>query len=104
MVILAESEHKALTENKQPITSGARGGAPGWHALWEQYRKCLTHRGVDVNVPTKLRTLLADTGCFEDVVAQEALIPIGFWPKGGFLHYQYHHRCLLTPLSKIRLC
>ena len=82
MVILAESEHKALTENKQPIVSGTRGGAPGWHALWEQYRKCLVHRGVDVNVPTKLRTLLAATGAFEDITAQEALIPIGFWPKG----------------------
>lgn len=107
VVILAESEHRALTESKQPIVSGARGGAPGWHALWEQYRKCLTQRGIDVTVPTKLRIMLAATGAFEDIVAQEALIPIGFWPKGKHQCVR-HYKCLppqyLTFISKILPC
>ena len=33
LIILAETEIKPMTENKQPIDGGPRGGAPGWHAF-----------------------------------------------------------------------
>lgn len=83
VVILAESEINALTEDKIPIEAGTRGGAAGWHAFWDQYRRCLAGHGVDTSVPTRLPSLLADTGAFDNIVAQEVAIPIGFWPKGA---------------------
>ena len=67
----------------QPIDAGPRGGAPGWHAFWEQYRRCLAGNHIDTTVPTRLGALLRATGAFEDIVAQEATLPVGFWPKGG---------------------
>ncbi|TDL24757.1 S-adenosyl-L-methionine-dependent methyltransferase [Rickenella mellea] len=82
IVILAETEINALSEDKMPIEAGHTGGAPGWHALWDQYRRCLAGHGVDTSVPTRLRALLSDTNAFDNIIAQEAAIPIGFWPKG----------------------
>ena len=81
VVILIENEIKPITEGKVAIEAGPRGGAPGWHAFWEQYRRCLTGNGIDTTVPTRLPSLLSATGAFDDVVAQEATIPVGFWPK-----------------------
>ncbi|KAH8116923.1 S-adenosyl-L-methionine-dependent methyltransferase [Phellopilus nigrolimitatus] len=81
LVILIESEIKPLSEGKQPIEAGPRGGAPGWHAFWEQYRRCLAGNHIDTTVPTRLGSLLRATGAFNDVVAQEAIVPVGFWPK-----------------------
>ena len=83
LVILIENEIKPITEGKVAIEAGPRGGAPGWHAFWEQYRRCLTGNGIDTTVPTRLPSLLAATGAFDDIVAQEATIPVGFWPKGA---------------------
>lgn len=85
LVILAETEIKPMTENKQQIDGGARGGAPGWHAFWEQYRRCLVGNHIDTTVPTRLGSLLQATGAFDDIVAQEATVPVGFWPKGARL-------------------
>lgn len=85
LVILAETEIKPMTENKQQIDGGARGGAPGWHAFWEQYRRCLVGNHIDTTVPTRLGSLLQATGAFDDIVAQEATVPVGFWPKGAGL-------------------
>lgn len=87
LVILAETEIKPMTENKQQIDGGARGGAPGWHAFWEQYRRCLVGNHIDTTVPTRLGSLLQATGAFDDIVAQEATVPVGFWPKGARLLY-----------------
>ena len=82
LIILAETEIKPMTENKQPIDGGPRGGAPGWHAFWEQLRRCLVNSGIDTSVPTRLGSLIRSTGAFDDIVAQEATVPVGFWPKG----------------------
>ena len=69
LVILAETEIKPMTEKKEPIQAGPRGGAPGWHAFWEQYRRCLAGNGIDTTVPTRLPNILRATGAFDDVVA-----------------------------------
>ena len=90
LVILIENEIKPITEGKVAIEAGPRGGAPGWHAFWEQYRRCLTGNGIDTTVPTRLPGLLAATGAFDDIVAQEATIPVGFWPKGAWRTHFFH--------------
>lgn len=76
--------HDALgaitSSGKRPQTSYA-SGAPGWFALWEAYRNCLTRKGVDVNVPSHLGAIIRQTGAYEKIRVQEASIPIGFWPK-----------------------
>jgi len=42
--------------------------------------------GFDVTIPTRLRALLQEIPSLTDnVVAQEALVPIGFWPKDPVL-------------------
>lgn len=87
LVILIENEIRPITEGKVSIEAGPRGGAPGWHAFWEQYRRCLTGNGIDTTVPTRLPGLLSATGAFDDIVAQEATIPVGFWPKGADAFY-----------------
>jgi SAM-dependent methyltransferase len=118
LVILIENEIKPITEGKVAIEAGPRGGAPGWHAFWEQYRRCLTGNGIDTTVPTRLPSLLAATGAFDDVVAQEATIPVGFWPKGACLtdaffplpppfqlpplHFHYHIWYFIWDLSSRR--
>lgn len=71
-----------MTEGKEMIQAGPRGGAPGWHAFWEQYRRCLAGNGIDTSVPTRLGSLLNATEAFTSVVSQEATVPVGFWPKG----------------------
>ncbi|KAL5489878.1 hypothetical protein ACEPAI_4710 [Sanghuangporus weigelae] len=81
LIILVESEIRALTEGKTPIDAGPRGGAPGWHAFWEQYRRCLQGNHIDTTVPTRLGALVRVTDAFEEIVAQEATLPVGFWPK-----------------------
>ncbi|KLO14705.1 S-adenosyl-L-methionine-dependent methyltransferase [Schizopora paradoxa] len=81
LVILAEPEIKPMTEGKEMIQAGPRGGAPGWHSFWEQYRRCLTGNGIDTTVPTRLGQLLEVSGAFNDIVSKEATIPVGFWPK-----------------------
>ncbi|THH04810.1 hypothetical protein EW145_g5248 [Phellinidium pouzarii] len=84
LVILVESEIKPLTEGKLPIEAGPRGGAPGWHAFWEQFRRCLAGNHIDTTVPTRLGSLMRATVAFDDIVAQEATVPVAFWPKGAF--------------------
>jgi len=81
LVILAEPEIKPMTEGKEMIQAGPRGGAPGWHSFWEQYRRCLSGNGIDTTVPTRLGQLLEASGAFNDIVSKEATIPVGFWPK-----------------------
>lgn len=83
LVILVESEIGALTEGKTPILPGPRGGAPGWQAFWGQYRRCLQENRIDTTVPTRLGSLLRATDAFEEIVAQEATLPVGFWPRGA---------------------
>jgi len=81
LVILIENEIKPMTEGKEQIQAGPRGGAPGWHAFWEQYRRCLMGNGIDTTVPVRLASLLNATGAFTDIAAKEATVPVGFWPK-----------------------
>ena len=76
-----------MTEHKQGIEPGPRGGAPGWHAFWEQYKRCLQGNHVDTTVPVRLGQLLRASGAFDDIVAREATYPIGFWPKGKPLFF-----------------
>lgn len=80
MIILAEADTTPLTDNKRVMTPEY---APGWVALWNEYRKGLTKNGFDITIPTRLRQLLQEIPSLKDnIVAQEALVPIGFWPKG----------------------
>jgi len=80
IAIFAETEYTAYTDNKVVIETG-QGGAQGWLAFWEQYRRCLVGMGIDTTVPANLRSLVQETGAFDRVVGQEALLPVGFWPK-----------------------
>ncbi|KAF8798072.1 S-adenosyl-L-methionine-dependent methyltransferase [Phlegmacium glaucopus] len=57
----------------------------GWDALWETYRACLEHQGIDVTIPDRLPDLLADTAAYENIVAQVGNIPVGFWPQDASL-------------------
>lgn len=84
LVILVETEIAAMTERKHGIEPGPRGGAPGWVAFWDQYRRCLQGNHIDTSVPARLPGLLRASGAFDDIVAREACYPIGFWPKGSF--------------------
>ena len=58
----------------------------GWSALWETYRACLKHQGIDITVPDRLSDLLAANAAYENIVAQVGNIPVGFWPHGGLKH------------------
>ena len=71
MVILAEIDHTPLSETKLPIPPGPEGGASGWCAFWEEYRRCAATRGIDVTIPSRLRPMLQQVGGFDQVTAQE---------------------------------
>jgi hypothetical protein len=71
LVILAEIDSTPMTEAKLPIAPGQEGGAPGWCAFWDIYRQCVASRGVDVTLPTRLRSILQQIGGFEQITAQE---------------------------------
>ena len=81
-VILVESDLKPITESKQDIEHGPRGGALDWVAFWEQYKKCLAGNHIDTTVPSQLLMLLRGTGAFEVILAREACYPVGFWNIG----------------------
>ncbi|CAA7271653.1 unnamed protein product [Cyclocybe aegerita] len=68
---------------------------PGWAALWETYRACLTRQHIDVTVPERLSSLLAATAAFENIIVRDGNVPVGFWPQG--LVYFYHDQ--LSPLK-----
>ena len=87
VLVLAETEIKAYTAKKVPIEPGPRSGAQGWHALFEQLRRCLAGHGVDTSVPTRLTSLVKDTAAYENIVGQEALVPVGFWPRGDPINF-----------------
>lgn len=75
MIILAEADSQPLTDNKRIM---APEYAQGWTAFWTEYRKTLGKNGFDVSIPTRLRGLLQEIPSLRDnVVAQEALVPIG---------------------------
>ncbi|KAG8988747.1 hypothetical protein FRB94_002482 [Tulasnella sp. JGI-2019a] len=79
LIILAEADSTPLTDNKRVMSPE---NAPGWTALWNEYRRGLTNNGFDITIPTRLRALLQEITCLKDnIIAQEALVPIGFWPK-----------------------
>lgn len=71
LLILAEIDNTPRTDAKQPIPPGPEGGAPGWQTFWREYRRCAIRRGIDVSVPTRLRSLIQQTGGFERITAQE---------------------------------
>ncbi|KAG8935669.1 hypothetical protein FRC02_006945 [Tulasnella sp. 418] len=74
LIILAEADSTPMTDNKRPM---AYSEAPGWSTLWEEYRRGLYKLGVDVTIPTRLRSMLQEIPSLKDnVVAQEALVPI----------------------------
>jgi SAM-dependent methyltransferase len=79
IVILAESDSSPMTDNKRPIPAGPNGA--GWRSFWTHYRQALIQQGIDVVIPTRLKHHLKETRAFDHIVAQEALVPIGFWPK-----------------------
>ncbi|QRV85962.1 methyltransferase domain protein [Ceratobasidium sp. AG-Ba] len=81
VVILAEVDSTPFTDKKHRIPPGVRGGAPGWTDFWEQVRQAWGQLGIDVAIPSRLRSIVRETRDFESIVAQEALVPIGFWPK-----------------------
>ncbi|KAG9100302.1 hypothetical protein FRC06_004280 [Ceratobasidium sp. 370] len=81
VAIFAEVDSTPFTDKKHRIQPGVRGGAPGWTDYWSEVRQALGQLGIDVGVPSRLRSLVRETREFESIVAQEALVPIGFWPK-----------------------
>jgi hypothetical protein len=66
--------------------TGHASGLPGWFALWDVYMGCLRERHIDVDVPKRLKKLLAASGEFHKIVTDDVNIPIGFFPKGTFVH------------------
>ncbi|CAE7126287.1 unnamed protein product [Rhizoctonia solani] len=81
VAIFSEIDSTPFAEKKHRIPLEPRGGAPGWAEFWDQVRKALGQLGIDVSIPSQLRSRIRETREFENVVAQEALVPIGFWPK-----------------------
>ncbi|CAE6487325.1 unnamed protein product [Rhizoctonia solani] len=81
VVIFAEVDSTPFAEKKHRIPLEPRGGAPGWAEFWDQVRRALGQLGIDVSIPSQLRSRIRETREFENIVAQEALVPIGFWPK-----------------------
>lgn len=85
LVILIEPDSEPIADGKSATDltrCGQPSGMRGWFALWEAYRQCLRDKGVEINVPPDLATLVNATGAFDKIVPQEGNIPIGFWPKG----------------------
>ncbi|KIJ44026.1 hypothetical protein M422DRAFT_228646 [Sphaerobolus stellatus SS14] len=78
LIILAEIDTTPMTANKEPISLDA---APGWCEFWAEYRRCLSSRGIDPTIPTRLRQSLQQAHGFSHIVAQEAALPIGFHPQ-----------------------
>ncbi|CAE6517668.1 unnamed protein product [Rhizoctonia solani] len=81
IAIFAEVDSTPFAEKKHRIPLEPRGGAPGWAEFWDQVRRALGQLGIDVSIPSQLRSRIRETREFENIVAQEALVPIGFWPK-----------------------
>ncbi|KAG1827210.1 S-adenosyl-L-methionine-dependent methyltransferase [Suillus subaureus] len=84
LVILIEPDTEPIADEKSAshfTRSGQPSGMRGWFTLWENYRRCLRNKGIDVNIPPELSNLVASTGAFDRIVSQEGNIPIGFWPK-----------------------
>ncbi|CCO27983.1 Transcription factor SPT8 [Rhizoctonia solani AG-1 IB] len=81
VAIFAEVDSTPVGEKKHRIPLEPRGGAPGWAQYWDQVRRALGQLGIDVSIPSQLRSRVRDTREFEHIVAQEAMVPIGFWPK-----------------------
>ncbi|CAE6424944.1 unnamed protein product [Rhizoctonia solani] len=81
VAIFAEVDSTPYGEKKHRIPLEPRGGAPGWAEFWDQVRQALGQLGIDVSIPSQLRSRIRETREFENIVAQEALVPIGFWPK-----------------------
>ncbi|KAJ1309761.1 hypothetical protein OPQ81_006527 [Rhizoctonia solani] len=81
VAIFAEVDSTPFGEKKHRIPLEPRGGAPGWAEFWDQIRRALVQLGIDVSIPSQLRSRIRETREFENIVAQEALVPIGFWPK-----------------------
>ncbi|CAE6414568.1 unnamed protein product [Rhizoctonia solani] len=81
VAIFAEVDSTPVGEKKNRIPLEPRGGAPGWAQYWDQVRRALGQLGIDVSIPSQLRSRVRDTRQFEHIVAQEAMVPIGFWPK-----------------------
>ena len=82
MIVLAEIDTTPLSESKLPIQPGPEGGAPGWCAFWDEYRRCAAQRGIDVTIPTRLRAILQQVGGFVQVTAQEVCPFFPFLPCG----------------------
>ena len=75
MIILAEADTQPMTDNKRLMSLEY---APGWTALWNEYRRGLAMNGFDISIPTKLRAMLQEIPSLKDnVVAQEAVVPVG---------------------------
>jgi hypothetical protein len=87
LLILIEPDLHTFAEERQASELARPGKLPGLFALWAAYRKCLTIKGVDVEVPARLQKLVSATGAFQKVCSQDLVVPIGFWPKGGLSPY-----------------
>lgn len=90
-----------------PNPAHAHQEMPGWAALWRTFRACLTAQRIDVHVPEKLATLLADAnGAFENITVHDGTVPVGFWPTGAYQaqylslmlwSWKINHQCRPTP-------
>lgn len=89
LVLLVELDYQPVADGKRAPEGPASGapfasGAPGWFAVWDAYRRALAAHGVDPAVPRRLGQLVWGTRAYDmsKTFAQEAEIPIGFYPKG----------------------
>jgi len=85
LVILIEPDLMPLADGKSPAHFPDGLGAPGWFALWETYRACLSRQGIDVTVPQRLTDMLLATRAFENIIKRDGNIPVGFWPTDSDL-------------------
>lgn len=86
LVILIEADTEPMADGKfasEIACSGHASGMPGWFTLWDEYRRCLRKRGIDITAPARIQRLLQATNLFGNIITQQADIPIGFWPKGS---------------------
>ncbi|KAJ7668584.1 S-adenosyl-L-methionine-dependent methyltransferase [Mycena polygramma] len=81
LIILIELDLRQYANGRPEIEYTFGSGPRGWFTLWETYRSSLVLLEVDVTVPQRFKQLLEATEMFENIVIQELVIPVGFYPE-----------------------
>jgi len=74
-----------LTPHASPVAPGIPELIPDqWQTFWGTFRWALSTKGVDPDVPHRLKSIVEGSDRFENIVSRAINIPIGFWPTGMY--------------------